>query len=37
MFALLRTPTARIAATAVRPAAFRVALPQARHYHEKVS
>ncbi|GAA5824134.1 hypothetical protein JCM5353_006155 [Sporobolomyces roseus] len=36
MFALLRTPTARIAATAVRRTAFRVALPQARHYHEKV-
>ncbi|GAA6061480.1 hypothetical protein JCM10212_002559 [Sporobolomyces blumeae] len=35
--ALLRTPTARIASTAARtPAAFRLALPQARLYHDKV-
>lgn len=37
MFAAVRTPTARLAATALRPSAFRVAIPQARHYHEKVS
>lgn len=36
MFAAVRTPTARLAAAALRPSAFRVAVPQARHYHEKV-
>ncbi|GAA5939351.1 iron-sulfur cluster assembly scaffold protein [Sporobolomyces koalae] len=36
MFAALRTPTARVASAVARPTAFRVAVPQARLYHDKV-